>query len=509
MVQFPPPPNAFGTVIADPADEFRRWAWHTSEWTYPELLDLFPPVDGEAMHNVFTPEQFGAEGNNPAHDDAPGFEAALEAAVNAALADESYICVVQLAAKTYYFNRAPRLYKQSFAQVAFPDSAYYGVYLAIRGVNPTVGVAWGAAHWPANPRPVTKIISNGSGAFSTTNGVPSIVGGSSLWTNSAAFTDSLLTSGKKIWLFMENISIEAPAAPAISGLWCEQLFGCFLSNCRIGTREPWGQENPANHACGVVMPMNGNMHQNILNGVHIQGWYCGLVYSEHTSGDQSLISECTVCMVPDLVQSMNSTPLAPNLQGMVTHSACFNYLCLQTSRYYFGGWHPQSGVQSPWGCVPTVINLLNVEDSDRVITHVLDANNRLRITGNVSIFRGTSPWGRISNLRYNGGAGVNLNFITERFGEMGTIDWSRPNIGPQAAPAMPSSGTELQNPFGRNAQVSITGVGGGSPSIQLRSGNTVARTQVGTASWSGVVPANGHLTLTYSGTAPTWAWTLF
>lgn len=443
-------------------------------------------------HNVFYPESYGAVGNTPSHDDAPGLEAAIEAAVAAAIADGTYTCVVQLQAKTYYMNRAPYRKNNAFAQVCIPPASQ-AVALVIRGPNLAPGMAW----YGWNPMISPVIRSTVSANFSTSNGPPSIIGGPNYMTNAIPNSNT----EHRIWLIMENITVISTTS-RIAGLWFEMLYGASLYHCRVATL----YETPANHACGVVLPAHGNMHGNHLHWVHIAGFYCGMVYGEHTSGDQLAITECVVCMAPDLGVALTSTPMGWTY-GLETHSAVFDYVVMQVSQYYLGGWHPQNGVQSPYGCVPTVFTLLNLEEDSWRHTHILDANNRLRVTGNVSLFawgRSTAENGNPSTLRFNGGAGVNLNFIHERFMTVGA--WGRPNCGPQTAPSIPSSGTELQNPFGRSAHVSISG--GSVSQIQLRAGNTMSRTQVGTSSYNGIIPSNGFLTLTYT-SAPTWAWSLF
>jgi len=515
------------------------WQWDGTRWGRPAPFDArmlnIDPITGltasnaqdalqamtdtwfggdMAAHNVFTPEQFGATGNDPNHDDAPGIEAACDAAVAAALADETYSAVVQLSAKIYYCLRPAYRRADAFAQICLPNPPYV-VNLVITGPNQLQPVQFpnsmdtsvpGAGNFGgASPLPQgASIKSTAGGTFDSTNGAPSIIGGPNSTTRTMDWTG---LQYYRLNLIIRDLTFVAPPNPSISGLWLEFMWSAALYRVNV----IGGSINPANWSCGVVMPTMVNIGFCNLFEVGIKGWYCGLVYAEHLFGSFVEIGYNIVCLAPDLWCQRNG--------WQMIHASSFGHLLMEQSSYYLGAWLPESGLAAPYGCVPTNIHLA-IEDrgSDAanylpvafpLVAHVYDPNNRLRFTGTQNRWQYAHteagiPSGRTARLVYNGGAAVNLQALAEDNLNLSTT--SVPNIGPQTPPALPGSTVELQNPFARNASVSISG--GTVTSIQLRAGNTIAKTQVGTTTWTGIVPANGFLTLTYSA-APNWVWSTF
>lgn len=433
-------------------------------------------------HNAFTPEQFGAKGNDSSHDDAPAIEAAIAIAVAAAQADGSGVCAVIFdSSKTYYALRAPIQNPTinggpayTYGQIGLPyvssgvnDGAFpppNPIYVYLAGSNPL------AATTISNPpRSAATIQSTYTGGtYSATYGTPCVLSGVP-WEQFYAGT--LATFYSAVVPIFDNLSIIVPNNPTIGGINLFAHIGARAGSIRIQAVDP--SNIPTNPwAIGLITPGKDNFNDIRWEGLTIVGFYQGLQYSAHFEAVGLEIDWCHNALAP--------------LQA-VGYGAYIGRLLTQDDLIIWGDTSPTSPVPIRYS-LPTVVGQWVIENVSQPLTAAIqDDNNLLQLDAPFDIFDAPA------------------SLITVG-GQMCAVRNVAQSAGRQTAPTIPGSGTAFQNPFFRDAYVTITG--GTVTAITMKQGSTAGPVSVGTSSFTGIVPSNAYLTLTYSA-APTWTWTTF
>jgi len=226
---------------------------------------------------------------------------------------------------------------------------------------------------------------------------------------------------------------------------------------------------PANWSFGLAMPVANNNDNCNIGYFSVEGMVYGLIVYEHVQAESVRIIDCF-----DGLVSWSSSGFP--------HRSHFSYLSIE-------------GCQQPI-VLAGAMNKLNIDVCDIEwggghIIHDVGA---------------TPSIGRIG-LGSNGGDGNSLaaalstdpTSVLVANGPLGleviNLDMA---IGAVTAPAIPSSGTPLQNPFWRHAEVTVAG--GTVTQIAIDGANKLL------TSGTFIVPSGKTITLTYS-VAPSWSWT--
>jgi hypothetical protein len=167
---------------------------------------------------------------------------------------------------------------------------------------------------------------------------------------------------------------------------------------------------------------------------------------------------------------------APPGGNQLGHAAWIGYASVEICNYCL---YVASGAGSIQGLV------IDALDNEGVVTqHVYDPNNAL--TGKINLLPSGSATLPVTT-KVVGGNNLEITSLAQ----------TRGTVTP---PAIPTSGAALQNPFWRNAMVTISG---GTVSAIAVDGTTLT----GVTSGVVMVPSGRTITLTYT-VAPTWSWIL-
>lgn len=312
--------------------------------------------------------------------------------------------------------------------------------------------------WDAGPTPPSvgeaSVIGGPTGHF--TGGLPP-----------AHFANSLVV--------IDNVQISVPNEPNISGFDFRCMGQAYVKSAAVLAAQTPGLNgapaipNPA-WAFGLAMPYANNNDRSDIDSFSVEGMTYGLILYEH-----------------GMVKSLRSIA---NYVGL---------LC----------WSGQSGPHENW------IGYASLENCHTMI-EMAGSTNKINIDmadlewGSGPIFTdncSTPCHGQII-VGANGTDGASLSAALSTGGSAvaGNLgvriinnDQAPGPVAPGNLPAVPASGTALRNPFWRDAIVTVAGTVTG----VAVDGQTVA-----TAAGAVPLPSGHSITLTYTGTAPTWAWML-
>lgn len=201
-----------------------------------------------------------------------------------------------------------------------------------------------------------------------------------------------------------------------------------------------------------------------IDSLSIEGYYYGMSLDEHVAAQRiAIIYTNTAIYIP------------PHGGNQASHGAWIGYASLEICNYCV---YTPGAAGSNFGLV-----ISNLDNEGGVVEHIHDPANYL--TGQINICPSNSdvaPQFPIVN-----GAG-NLE-IKNLSGTRGAV----------TAPSLPATTVAFQNPFWRDAAVTITG---GTVSVVSVDGQSL-----GVTSGTVFVPSGKNIAITYT-VAPTWKWTL-
>jgi Concanavalin A-like lectin/glucanases superfamily len=252
------------------------------------------------LRHSTTPEAHGAVGNDPAHDDAPGIEAAIASVVAACIADQSYVCEVVFSAEsTYYALRDPvknptinGAESHTYAQIALPyiPWTYIGGNPLVTLILKTTGDGRQGitASFVSQPCAIqTTVVA--SGTFTpgqdATYGCPSVLGGPAYGQTGVPG----LPNKSGLCVVMDGVNIVAPQNPALAALDFYYIDAVQLGSVAVyvptaGFVDPaacthpksWGVQFPATNNGGVVR----------FDSLRVVGFYSGIRPGEHVEGQR-------------------------------------------------------------------------------------------------------------------------------------------------------------------------------------------------------------------------------
>jgi len=480
-----PNPIPAGLVMQDGGTDYSTLA--NSGWQYfflnaSQVSTVDPNTCGKSNVQVLKPWQFpvsayGAVGDGD-HDDT--------AAINACHADafayagsHGGVYSVVLDALTYHIAGAPSTSHQGNAQLPWP----YVTADSAPGAD--TGLKIGGGFWcPSVPDQsmlyhwLQKVPQNAGAVLKSTydagNSIPgageaSVIGGPTLSSPPAHWSNVLAT--------IDNVQISVPNEPNVCGIDLRCFGQAYVKSAGVLAAQTPGVNGPPNipspkWAFGLAMPYPANNARCDIDYFSCEGLTYGLIGYEHLSVKSlRLVNNYTNL----IVWSNQSTP----------HQNLIEYACLENAHTLIETAGSTGKLiilmaDIEWGTGPIFVDACSTP-----------AHGEITIGSN-----GTD--GQSLNDALNGKSPFAANAI------QGTTAIRLINsdqaAGPIASPpAVPATATPFKNPFYRDATVIVSGT---------VTGISVNGTQVATAAATVTVPTNQTITLTYSGAAPSWSWTL-
>lgn len=436
---------------------------------------------------------YGAVGDGST-DDTSAFQSAINAAVTWAGSNGGYAEVLVPPTSAYYAIKGSLQNGSSTkgnAQITLPiiSTTVNKITLVIKGTQNSGAIPmWTqTAAWQNGP----KIVS--SGAFTSASsqtssinsfGYPCIIGGPTPqqgYGNSSLLFSNMLVVLQGIQLCSAlNTSGWAYSAFDFSGL-CQ----ANIMDCAIGANTTYANtwitgSNISTLASGAVvggvMPNIGNNDNNIIRGLTVYGGYTyGLQLTEHCIVERLQVLYCWCAINAVGTYSGSAGALHAIYIAQASVEGCTNHLRIVGTGA--SGVGPYIDI-SEWDSEQS--NTFNILDNTSG-TGAADARGTINMVGKI-------PTG----VNINGSAvsatnktGIKILFAANKAGAV-------------SPPSAPSSGTNIVNPFWRDAFVYITG--------GTVTGVTVDSTSLGTPV-SFAVPSGRAVNVAYTGTL-TWQWTL-
>lgn len=437
-------------------------------------------VGGGGPTVVFTtPEQFGAA-RNGVTDDTSAIKQALASAVSQCQANGTYYAEVWFSAGTYFIGGSLDTSQMGRAQIPLPYIAGQPsnavntpkVTLVLRGVSDASAFPLWYQSVPQKGGAV--LLSNLSASYSPTFGAASVLAGPTKegLVNAGVNGNNLNVFSNMLIVIDGLVVMSNYTNPLHGAVDLAQVAQANVKTLAIsGDIVPPNFANPTAGGFGLRMPQVGNNDYCKIGSLSVQGYTVGFVPGEHTDAERVGVIYCQygVC-VPTTPDSMR-----------------INYLSTEICQFHLDT--TQEG-----GSIPTWQNRIDigtwdVEDGDTT-NHVNDPNNWLY--GTVSNWKrneggSASDFGPIVN------GGANLKIIATGGTTVGH------SFGHVTAPSVPATTVVLQNPFWRDAAVTV--------SSGTVTAITVDGTAVGITSGTVIVPSGKTIALTYTGT-PVWVWNL-
>lgn len=421
----------------------------------------------------FTPEAYGARGDNTT-DDTAAIRSAVSAAVTYAQANNGYAEVV-FSAKTYLVSGATTqssTYKGN-AQIPIPLIATTAekIVLVFRGTRDASALY----HWQQTTTQAAGSVlrSTLAGTNDGTWGEASVIGGP---TPAQGYgSGGAGNVFNNMLVVVDGLSIVVPEDPHVCGFdfrgmaETNMISGSVLvaTGATLITNATYPTQT---WQFGYAPPStNNNANCNIV-WYSCEGCYIGLLASEHIVADSV---RCIYCAI-----GIYFTPTT-------FHGSAIAYACVEACTVALN-------CQSSATFVKFWIGVLDVEDGPAQwapSVHIYDPNNRMY--GYVGMFcNNTTGFPTMT-----GGANVKVVNLQCPTGALATIGFTPPAVPASGTPFVLATGTTMW----RDATVYVTG---GTVSAIAVDGVTT-----GVTSGPVTVPVGKSITLTYSA-APTWKWVL-
>jgi hypothetical protein len=302
------------------------------------ILSVQSPTQATLSFNavVASPDPAGVQVAVYGHDDT----AAIQAASNAAAASQSG--TVQFDDKVYVVSGALQTSGAGNSQLTLPNrnSSVVGAgtagmqHLLWKGARAMTG----SPNLPFAAASGTTIVSTLLGStYSSTHGIPSIVGGP---------TQEAQSAFSVCCFDLEGIQLLASRNPSITALNCEGMFAHNKRGVMFGTLE-WGYSQKGLEVLAIAEPThpwaaaaidprtnNNNNSAGYNEQIHIHGYFAGIVPSEHAVYGTTRV---TSTKIPLAVRSDANQ----RAQGF-THATKFTYLSVEVCPYFISGWNPTS-----------------------------------------------------------------------------------------------------------------------------------------------------------------------
>jgi hypothetical protein len=416
-------------------------------------------------------------------DDTAAINATIAAAVTYAQAHNNYAEVIFSANAPYLVQTAPTQTNSGNAQITIPliaDTAQK-VILVLKGAVEQSALY----HWLQTTSQLAGAVleSNYAGGTSPTTGnEPCVLGGPND-NHGYGYAGPLYSN---MHLVIDGLGIVVPNDPQVAGFDFRGIAEVSVVSASVLAKQSTG--SPPAGAPSV--PDSGS-------GL----WAFGLAMPE--------VNNNAVCDIGNFA-----------VEGMVSGLQAYEHLSANTIRAVncFNGIAFLSNSGAPHACV---IRYAMIENCVRIIAFGGTANNIFidNLDLEVGVGITTSIINDPSNLGYglvnvstNGtGAQLNANILNSgSYAPNGAANLKILNSllpkGPQTAPSIPATTVALPNPFWRDAMVPITA---GSSTCVVKIGAATIGTLAAGQFANVLVPSGQSITLTYTGTAPTWgSWIL-
>lgn len=459
------------TPAPPPSGAAELWANIGGTWT---KLD-FGSAGAATEPHVFHVDSYGAVGDGTT-DDTAAIQSAIDAAF-AAAPDHNYNVEVRFGSKEYLVS-TPGVDGQEYgyAQLRIPfwSASADGrkIMMTFRGAGDAAQLPYWDQDQPVSAGTVLKSTWNGDADGDY--GIPSVLGGPTVLspTTGAPQDDIVTYSNMKVTI--DGIQIQIPHNAALGGFdlrkvaQANMVNGSVVSN-RVRNSSPSMALLPTNdHSYGYMSPTEGNNAINDLGYFMAAGVSIGVIAQEHISADTIAVIYARYGLV---LQGNGNGQQWPNgTQRLLTHNTAIRSLLCEAVNYWVSNSGSTGQVQ---------ILALSGEGITNFVAHVNDPNNLL--TGQMNfadIYNETPTVIGAKRLR------IVSDGVTR---------------GHRTAPSVPTSGTDLVNPFWRDVAVNVSG--GTVADISVEGAST------GLTSGTFVLGPNQEITLTYS-SAPSWNWTV-
>jgi hypothetical protein len=317
--------------------------------------------------------------------------------IQAAFDDASPNSVIQFSDRTYTLQSPPRADRNGFSVLALPGHNI--LWPGASGPQGRIIVRGGGGTWGTR----TKLHYTGPAtAYSTTSGVPSILGGP---------TYEQITPGGFIktlqGIDLQDLSVTTTTDPTISGIDLHAFIDSKVSDVEISSGQGPVAQQTSNWTFGLRMPGNLNFGRSYLDDVRVFGFYYGyVIHMSHLFVTKMLHKWCTVGL--GLNSGNNQTALSD------PHGSKIAYVDSAWCEWHIAGWTPSSGSASLPAARQFHLNIDNLDIEDKAASpfdttqHVLDANNQ--IFGNIGYTRVLENSGRVPGpLTLSGGTSIDFD----------------------------------------------------------------------------------------------------
>jgi Tfp pilus assembly protein PilZ len=437
----------------------------------------FPPESipneggGSIVAGTFYPEDYGAVGDGVT-DDTQAWKDCIAAAV-AAAPNHNYAVTVQAQAAEYLIagNTIPG-HEYGNAQIPIPHNLGTNpkIVLTIRGASDVAAFLYWNQNAPQSLGTVLKSTLS-SASDDPTWGTPSVLGGPT--DLSTAPPDTYATYSNYL-LVLDGIQIQVPfAANSLMGVDLYFMANAYVKSAAVfadrslNTVPPIGAPTTITTG-GIRMPHTGNNVRNQIDAYTAEGIGVGIYLGEHT---EAAFIGLVYCNWGVSIQGTPGPQWPDGTQRYTTHGFHIAHLLVEATNFWLVNQSATAQV---------IIDLMGGEGVTAFDAHIHDPDNRM--VGHVNILDIYQQF-----LTVNGGA--NMRIINDQIAPGLRTD----------APAVGATGVPIENPYYRDALVSV--IGGTVTEIDVNGVDT------GQTTGQVFVPSGGSITITHSA-APTWQWLL-
>ncbi len=377
---------------------------------------------GVAADTAYWPEDFGAVGNNPGHNDAPAFQACIDAIYAAGEA-----ATIRLdPTKTYYWNSAPRTDRGGNCIVSLNDRS--------AGQTPISFI--GADHAIPPGSMATIRTNRTTDNYSATYGAPSMLGGLTPENPSPGWGGAGLGSVEYCGpLSIHGVRFTMPANPSIAAIDARSVGGIDLSYFNIQADASTTALCTNAHAVGLFTPRSFAFGVMEIGQGAIAGMYVGVVpgKADHIHWGGLWIYNCVagIAFEDDAAGALGSHANAPGYVGV---AQCVYGMCA----WKIVAGVPQIGPLTSGHRVyvnPMTMEMEAGTGDFSLIDAVLDGNDQLY--GDLHI----SSWPGMGDIPVTGAA--NLRITTPRGAHSVTTtgwqDWTPTSAGWASDPTGPTA----------------------------------------------------------------------